>query len=221
MQKLIRGIQKFQQETFKEMGKLFEELAVKQNPDVLFITCSDSRVDPTLLTDTDPGELFILRNAGNIVPPHGSPSVGEAATIEYAVVGLNVKHIIVCGHTQCGAMGGLLQSDALAEMPIVANWLRHADATKQIMKDHYQHLSGKELTMAAAEENVLVQLDHLRTIPAVATRLLTGDIKLHGWMYRFETAEVFEYDPGKKQFVPLDDDVWRKDHGSRGTQEVS
>jgi carbonic anhydrase len=203
VQKLAEGIHQFRQENFRPLQGLFEELARGQHPDTLFITCSDSRIDPNLLTRSKPGELFILRNAGNIVPPHGAASGGEAATIEFAVAGLGVKDIIICGHSHCGAMNGLLKPETLAGLPAVAGWLGHAETTKRIVKENYQHLADDKLLTATIEENVLVQLENLRTLPAVASKLVKGGLHLHGWVYKIETGEVFAYDPEAGQFVPL------------------
>ena len=203
MQKLIQGIHQFQKESFRPLQGLFEELAKGQNPETLFITCSDSRIDPTLLTKAQPGDLFILRNAGNIIPPHGAGNGGEAATIEFAVAALGVKDIIICGHSHCGAMQGLLQPEKVASLPAVSSWLSHAETTRRIIRDNYGHLEGDRLLTATVEENVLVQLEHLRTLPAVGSRLVRGDLHLHGWVYKIETGEVFAYDVGDGQFVKL------------------
>ena len=203
MQKLIEGIHQFRKENFRPLQGLFEQLSKGQNPDTLFITCSDSRIDPNLLTQSKPGDLFILRNAGNIVPPHGAANGGEGATIEFAVAALDVKDIIICGHSHCGAMKGLLQPETVATLPTVASWLQHAETTRRIVQDNYSHLEGDRLLTAAIEENVLVQLENLRTLPAVATRLVRGDLHLHGWVYKIETGEVFAYDLASAQFVPL------------------
>ncbi len=203
MQKLIEGIHRFQRETFLPLQGLFEQLAKGQHPETLFITCSDSRIDPNLLTRSKPGELFILRNAGNIVPPYGSGSGGEAATIEFAVAALGVRDVIVCGHSHCGAMKGLLQPEQTASLPALASWLSHAETTRRIIRDNYGHLDGERLLTAAIEENVLVQLENLRTHPAVASRLRRGDLHLHGWVYKIETGEVFAYDVDSGQFVKL------------------
>ena len=135
MQKLIHGLHRFQTDVFSDRRAFFEQLAKGQAPEVLLITCSDSRIDPSLLTQTDPGELFILRNAGNIVPPHGAANGGEGATIEFAVAGLGIKDIIICGHSHCGAMKGLLEPDQLATMPTVASWLSHAETTRRIAQE--------------------------------------------------------------------------------------
>jgi carbonic anhydrase len=203
MQKLIQGIHQFRQEGFRSLQGLYEQLSRGQKPETLFITCSDSRIDPNLLTRSQPGDLFILRNAGNIIPPHGSAPSGETATIEFAVAALGVKDVIVCGHTLCGAMKGVLEPDSLASLPAVAGWLRHADATSRIIRDNYSHLSGNALLNATVQENVLVQLEHLRTLPVVASRLVKGDLKLHGWVYKLETGEVFAFHPESGQFVPV------------------
>jgi carbonic anhydrase len=203
MQKLIQGIHRFQQESFRPLQGLFEQLSKGQNPETLFITCSDSRIDPNLLTRSKPGELFILRNAGNIVPPHGAASGGEAATIEFAVSALAVKDIIICGHSLCGAMEGLLQPEKVASLPAVSSWLSYAETTRHIVRANYGHLEGDRLLTATVEENVLVQLENLRTLPAVASRLARGDLHLHGWVYKIETGEVFAYDLTCGQFVPV------------------
>jgi carbonic anhydrase len=209
MQKLVDGIHQFQHNIFSSQRELFERLAKGQNPETLFITCSDSRINPNLLTQTEPGELFILRNAGNIIPPYGACFGGEAATIEYAVSILNVKDIIVCGHSLCGAMSGLLDPESLEGMPAVKSWLAHAEATRRIMDRNYRHLEGTARLTAAVEENVLVQLENLRTHPAVAVGISCGNLKLHGWVYKIETGQVFAFDPGQGQFGPLTEAVQR------------
>ena len=203
MQKLIQGIHQFQEENFRPLQGLFEQLSKGQTPETLFITCSDSRIDPNLLTHSQPGDLFILRNAGNIVPPHGAGNGGEAATIEFAVAALGVKDIIICGHSHCGAMKGLLEPEMVASLPAVSSWLSHAETTRRIVRDNYGHLAGDKLVTATVEENVLVQLENLRTLPAVASRLVRGDLHLHGWVYKIETGDVFAFDSSSGQFVPI------------------
>lgn len=203
MEKLIHGIHQFQETDFLPLQGLFQELAKGQSPETLFITCSDSRIDPGLLTQTQPGDLFILRNAGNIVPPFGALQGGEAATIEFAVSGLGVKDIIVCGHSHCGAMKALLEPELAASMPSLAHWLANVEATRRIVRDNYSHLEGEDLLTATVEENVLVQLENLRTLPAVASRLVRGDLHLHGWLYEIESGDVSAFDVASGQFVPL------------------
>jgi carbonic anhydrase len=201
MEKVLKGLVRFQKKVFAKKEKLFASLSKQQNPSVLFITCSDSRIDPSLLTQTDPGDIFIIRNAGNLIPTYGAAIGGSTATIEYGVSVLQVKDIIVCGHTDCGAMKGLLHPEKLQDLPAVKAWLQHAETTVRIVKDHCAHLKGDELFAATIRENVLVQLDHLRTHPAVATRLRQGDLRLHGWVYSIGTGEVWVYDFEKKEFV--------------------
>lgn len=203
MQKLVQGLHQFQSNIFSSQRELFERLAEGQRPDALFITCSDSRINPNLITQTDPGELFILRNAGNIIPPHGAACGGEGATIEYAVSMLGVQDIIVCGHSHCGAMEALLHPEDLGELPAVEAWLAHAEATRRIIETNYPLLMDGPLLTATIEENVLVQLEHLRTHPAVARKIAQGELHLHGWVYAIQTGEVFAYDPAQGQFVSL------------------
>lgn len=208
MQKLVDGIHQFQKDAFSQDQKLFETLVQGQQPLALFVTCSDSRIDPNLLTQTRPGELFIQRTAGNIIPPYGAVQGGEAATIEYAVAALKVKDLIICGHSHCGAMSGLLNPDSVEKMPAVKSYLQHAESTRRIVEENYEHLSdpAKRLTLTV-EENVLVQLENLRTHPSVAAALGRGELKLHGWVYKFETGEVFAFSPDKGQFLPLADNA--------------
>ena len=160
-----------------------------------------------MLSQTEPGELFILRNAGNIVPPHGPNVGGEVATIEYAVAVLGVTDVIVCGHSHCGAVGALLNLDSLADLPAVRSWLGHAEATRRIVKENYKHLDGEALRNVAVQENVLVQLEHLRTQPVVAAAVARGALRLHGWVYKIETGEVYAYDVERGQFAPINETV--------------
>ncbi|MDB5099204.1 MAG: Carbonic anhydrase [Cyanobacteria bacterium RYN_339] len=190
MQKLIAGLAMFQARLFHAQRPLFERLARGQAPETLFITCSDSRIDPCLLTQTAPGELFILRNAGNLIPSYGASDCGASATIEYAVRALGVKDVIVCGHSHCGAMQAVLDPSTLADLPAMASWLGHAGAPAD----------GLQATVQA---NVVAQLANLRTHPAVLTRLQRGDLRLHGWVYEFEHGTVQTYDPDDQSFRHL------------------
>ena len=205
MQKLIDGLHQFHSTIFSSQRELFERLAGGQTPDALFITCSDSRINPNLITQTEPGDLFILRNAGNIIPPYGASQGGEAATVEFAVAGLGVRDIILCGHSHCGAMKGLLDETLVADTPAVRSWLGHAETTKRVMKENYVGLEGEQLVSACVQENVLAQLENLKTHPSVAARLARGRITLHGWVYKIETGQVFAYDPSQGQFVGMAD----------------
>src|SRR5215467_14181255 len=140
LHRLVAGVHQFQNNVFANQRKFFERLAKTQSPPGLFITCSDSRVNPNLITQTEPGELFILRNAGNIVPPYGAAAGGEGATIEYAVSVLRVRHVILCGHSHCGAMHALLHSDKARDLPAVRAWFAQAEATRRIVRDAYPAL---------------------------------------------------------------------------------
>lgn len=203
MKRLIQGLHEFQTQYFSTHRDLFELLSHGQHPRILFITCSDSRIDPNLITQAEPGEMFIIRNAGNIIPPYGAANGGEGAAVEYAVHALGIQEIVVCGHSHCGAMKGLLQIGKLEEeMPAVYEWLKHAEATRRTMKEHYHAYEGEELLNATIEENVITQLENLRTYPVIHSRLKMGQIQLHGWVYEIETGEVMEYSPTLGKFVP-------------------
>ena len=203
MQQLVQGIHHFQ-----KRQELFSRLQHGQAPEACLLTCADSRIVPNLITNSEPGQLFILRNVGNIVPCYGTSNNAELAAFEYAVVELGIEDLIVCGHTCCGAMQALVNSATASgpsRTPLVAHWLRHADATLEIVREHYGHLQGQALTNAAAEENVLVQLEHLRSLPVIAARISSGRVRLHGWMYKIDSGEVFYYESELGQFVKFGD----------------
>lgn len=203
MEKLISGIHRFQADVFAPNHAFFRKLADGQSPQALFVTCSDSRMVPDLICQTKPGELFVLRNAGNIVPTYAAQS-GEAATIEYAIRGLGIRDIIICGHTRCGAMQAVADPHCTANMPRVRQWLEHAQASHEIVCTCYAHLTGEARAKVLVQENVLTQLEHLRTHPAVAAALAGGELKLHAWVYKMETGQVFAYDPESGQYAPLE-----------------
>lgn len=200
MQKLISGLHHFQNNVFSTKKELFERLAKQQQPETMFITCADSRVVPNLITHTEPGDLFVLRNAGNIVPPNSKRGGGEAATIEYAVNVLNVKDIVICGHTECGAIGGLLNPKSLKDLPFVKSWLKHSQKAKVLVEANYSKLSPAEKLNVTTQENVLVQVENLKSLPAVAAALEQGRLKIHAWIYKIETGQVFSFDSVKGQF---------------------
>jgi carbonic anhydrase len=203
MQKLIDGHRLFFSHVFPQKQAFYRDLAAGQNPKYLFITCSDSRVQPTEFLSASAGELFADRSLGNVVPAPGSKETEATAVVEYAVVALGVEHIIVCGHSNCGAVKALLDPASLATMPIVAEWLANTRPTLEVVERKYGHLEGRALLDAAIRENVLVQLDHLRRQPCVAPRLAAGRIGLHGWVYEFERGRVVAYDQRVDEFVPL------------------
>ena len=203
MQKLVKGIHSFRHGFFADHRQLFEQLAsAGQRPETLFITCSDSRVVPNLITNAGPGELFMVRNVGNVVPRPNLPG-GTAAALEYAVEVLEVANIIVCGHTQCGAMQAILDPESMANLPFVKRWLAETDRVRQVIEERYAHLDPAARLTAAVEENVLVQLENLREYPFVTRRLDAGTLHVSGWVFQLATGRVFSYDPGSGEFLPL------------------
>jgi carbonic anhydrase len=208
MQRLIEGVHRFHQKEFGRYSALFRKLSKEgQNPHTLFITCADSRVLAELVTQSKPGDLFVVKNIGNIVPP--ASAVGStnstAAAIEFAVEVLRVNDIVVCGHSQCGAMTALLEPPSTNDaMPHLAQWLTLANPVREILKRDYTGLTNPdERVTAAAEENVLFALDNLYTYPCVQTRLMDGSLSLHGWFFKIATAELFAYDPESRQFQKI------------------
>jgi carbonic anhydrase len=203
MQKLVKGIHSFQRGFFAKNRKLFEKLANEgQNPETLFITCSDSRVVPNLITGAAPGDLFIVRNVGNVVPGLALPG-GTAAAIEYATEVLGVKDIIVCGHTQCGAIEAVLNPEKMDALPMVKRWLAETSRVREVVLSRYGELGPRERATVAVEENVLAQLEHLREYPSVARRLEAGTLQVSGWVFDIATGQVFDFDPDLMEFVPL------------------
>jgi carbonic anhydrase len=203
MKNLIQGLHEFKTEFFSAYQSRFEELSQGQNPKVLFITCSDSRIVPSLIMQTEPGDLFVIRNAGNIIPPFGAANGGEGAAVEYAIHALGIDQIIVCGHSHCGAMKGLLQLGSLEEeMPLVYDWLKHAEATRRLVKENYEGYSKDEMLEITIAENVLTQIENLKTYPVVRSRMYQGKLQIYGWVYLIETGDVFAYDPITHTYIP-------------------
>ena len=198
------GVVRFQNSVFPEKKALFEKLSKGQAPEALFITCSDSRIETAMLTQTDPGELFICRNAGNIVPPHTTYTGGMTASIEFAVSALQVPHIVICGHTECGAMKGAMNPEGLDSLPHVKEWLSYSKAAVDIVNEIAPNDSSEEKMKKLLEHNVILQLQHLRTHPSVATRLARGDLTLHGWVYDIKTGEVHAHDEASQKFIPVE-----------------
>ena len=203
MDKILEGLTHFQQDVYPTHRDLFEKLALGQRPEALFITCADSRIDPCLLTQTRPGDLFICRIVGNIVPPYPSLVGGTAATIEYAAGVLGVPDIIVCGHTDCGVMKGVAHPEPLRPLSSISQWLNLAQPAHRAVTSRSPELAGPEFLIALGERNVVEQLKNLRTHPAVKARLEQGDIGLHGWFYHIGKGLVTSYDPAQDRFVPL------------------
>jgi carbonic anhydrase len=203
MKNIIQGLREFKTSHFPEYQEMFEQLSHGQKPTVLFITCSDSRIDPNLITQSEPGELFVIRNAGNIIPPFGSANGGEGAAVEYAIQALGIEQIVVCGHSHCGAMKGLLQVGKLTEeMPLVYEWLKHAEATRRLVQENYHGYSKDELLEIAIAENVLTQIENLKTYPVVRSRMYQGKLHMYGWVYLIETGEILAFDPETHSYMP-------------------
>mgnify|MGYP000729917832 CR=1 FL=1 len=207
MQKLIAGLHRFTNEDLGRYQKLFKRLSKEgQNPHTLFITCSDSRVLAELITQSKPGDLFVVKNVGNIVPPTELGGANStAAAIEFAINALGVQDIVVCGHSQCGAMTALLEEAPVdPRMPHLHDWLQVASPVRSLIKKNYSHLKDQdERITAAAEENVLFALENLQTYPTVMEKLTEGTLRLHGWFFKIATAEIFAYDPATEQFLPI------------------
>lgn len=203
MKKLIDGFVRFRQEIYPGMQPLFQMLGGGQHPRALFITCADSRIDPSLLTQADPGDLFICRNAGNIVPPYGDTQGGVSATIEYAVQALSVPHIILCGHSDCGAVKAMMHPEKLTSMPTVAMWLNFAESARRVVLDGNPGGDEDALVEAMTYENVLLQIMHLSTHPSVASALARGTLKLHGWVYNIQRGQVEAFSLEEGRFVEL------------------
>jgi carbonic anhydrase len=203
VQKLEAGIHHFQANFFASNRGLFKELAESgQRPETLFITCCDSRVVPNLIMNAAPGELFIVRNIGNIVPSVERGVLGGvSAAIEYAVEVLNVGNVIVCGHTNCGAIDAILHPERVSHLPYVSRWLEGSSRIPALIEERYGHLDPESRVTAAVQENVLVQLESLRSFTFLAKKLDAGLVKMAGWVFKIATGEVFDYDPLSEQFV--------------------
>jgi carbonic anhydrase len=212
---ILRGLKRFQKKVYPKHRELFHKLALQQRPTALFITCADSRIDPCLLTQTKPGELFLCRVIGNIVPRFPESIGGVSATIEYAVGVLGVPDVIVCGHTDCGVMKGVLNPEALKPLANVSAWLAHARPAREALAKPDSDLGDPEFLLALTERNVIEQLKNLQTHPAVAARLEQGELKLHGWVYDIGKGIVTTYSSRRQKFMRVRTVKPRKTAGAR------
>jgi carbonic anhydrase len=205
MRHLLAGIHAFQRDGFRSQRSLMERLAVDgQRPQIALVSCSDSRVLPEMFTQAAPGDIFLVRNAGNIVPPPvGDDAPGEVASLEFAVEVLGVRDVVVCGHTHCGAVDAILHPETIAGLPNLERWLLSSQETGRIVRERYAHLDGDALMRVAVGEHVLVQLEHLRELPFIARRLGEPDFAIHGWVYDIKTGTVHVYDVDADEFRPL------------------
>ena len=204
LQLIVEGFLHFHSEVFPQQKDLFKKLATAQRPRAMFIACADSRIVPELITQSAPGDLFVTRNVGNVVPPYGEMNGGVSTAIEYANLALGVQHIIVCGHSDCGAMRAVLNPRSLDKMPTVKAWLRHAEVAKTMVQENCACANEAEGMHVLTEENVIAQLQHLRTHPSVASRMANGQLFIHGWVYNIETSQIKAYDAERGCFLPLD-----------------
>ena len=203
MQKLIAGHIRFHREAFPERRDHFHLLAEIQAPQYLFITCSDSRIVPDLILQTEPGDIFISRSIGNVVPVSGNDVDGVTATIEYAVEVLKVKHIILCGHSDCGALKAALNRKSLEKLPKASRWLHHVEGAfthrQPLRPEEGEHA---ELT-SIIRGNIVAQLINLRAQPSVAKALAHNALEVHGWYYDILTGRIEQYDEQQRKFFPL------------------
>jgi carbonic anhydrase len=210
MKKLLRGIVEFHEKVRPGVRETFARLALGQSPDALLIACSDSRVAPNLFASTEPGDLFVIRNPGNLIAPCGADGISvsdesEAAAIEFSTLALNVRDIIVCGHSECGAMRILMDGKRDLPAPHLHSWLRHAEGARQQVLDGARMAAELAPHNHLSQFNVLRQLDHLRTYKVVQERMQTGTLRLHAWYFDIAEAEVLAYDERDKRFNVIDD----------------
>jgi len=209
MKKLIQGIVNFRKYRIADYREKFSKLALGQAPDTLFIACSDSRVVPNLFASTDPGDLFVIRNVGNLIPPcnadgHSEIDKSEWAAIEFSILQLSISDIIVCGHSECGAIQASLQGRQTIAGDHLRSWLKYAEQAASMI--HKIEFSGEPLTEhnRISQANVLLQQDHLKTYPLIQEKMAAGCLRLHGWWFDIGSGNVYAFDEATKQFVLID-----------------
>jgi carbonic anhydrase len=202
---LKAGVRRFQTVVYPQNAEMYRKAASEpQEPHTLFVACADSRIDPELITHSKPGELFVLRNIGNLIPAYGEMMGGVSAVVEYAVSLLKVKHVVVCGHADCGAMKGLLNPESVTSMPAVKNWLKNAATAMSVAEAlGEKHEAPEALMRRVTEQNVLLQIQHLRTHPSVAAAMAREELTISGWVYEIGTGEVRIWEDGAKGFVAV------------------
>jgi carbonic anhydrase len=211
MKKLVKGILDFRKFVRPGYRDTFAQLALGQAPDTLFIACSDSRVAPNVFASTDPGDMFVIRNVGNLVPAcaglHGLSTAdeSEAAAIEFAVANLNVKDIIICGHSECGAMQALLQGRDKLKLPNLKEWLRHGENALQALGQNKEFAHAHSEHNRLSQLNVLQQVENLKSYPIIQERITAGKLRVHGWWFELANAAVLYYDPETKSFNEIDE----------------
>jgi carbonic anhydrase len=203
LKKIVEGVSTFHSEIYPAQRAMFERLKRKQEPIALFITCADSRVVPNLITQTGPGDFFIERNPGNLVPHYSEFVGGVSAGVEYAMLVLKVPLVIICGHTDCGVMKGLLHPDQVQGLPSVQQWMRHAaEARQRIMRDHSEASADDKLRLIT-EYNVLAQIENLKSHPSVHSRVTSGEVDIRGWVYDIGDGSIWAAVPDSGKFEIL------------------
>jgi carbonic anhydrase len=198
------GVRRFQTEVYPERAELYAAAAIQQQrPHTLFITCADARIDPNEMTSSGTGEVFVTRNIGNMVPAYGEMLGGVSAVIEFAVSSLGVQHIVICGHSDCGAMKALLDPESVAKMPTVKSWLKNAHAALTVAETLHERAQDSDLLKVLTEENVFLQLQHLKTHPSVAGAMASGELSLSGWIYEIGTGDVRVVEDGSRVFTQV------------------
>lgn len=208
LEQLKEGVRRFRSDVYAHQADVFAQAANQpQHPHTFFIACADSRIDPNAITSTGPGEVFVMRNIGNMVPPYGEMLGGVSAVVEFAVAALGVKHIVVCGHTHCGAMKALLDPASVDKMPSVRNWLTNAHAARTVAETlHEREVAEhgtRSLNDVLTEQNVLLQIQHIKTHPSVAGAMAMGELTISGWIYSIGTGEVRIAEDGERTFTPV------------------
>lgn len=207
LDRLLAGVRKFRRDVYPSQKEMYQKVMREpQRPHTLVVTCADSRVDLEMLTQSGPGEIFVTRNIGNLVPAYGQMPGGISAVIEYAVTALEVSQVVVCGHEECGAMKGLLEPDAVAKMPLVKSWLMNAEAALSVVEARNKGSMPHDVLNQLIEENVLLQMNHLRTHPSVAGRVAMGTLSISGWVYDISSGSVRVHDERLRRFVEQDAD---------------
>jgi len=207
MKKLIQGIVDFRKNLTEESRNLFAKLALGQKPDVLFIACSDSRVVPNLFASTNPGDLFVIRNIGNLIPPASSEpqEAGTQAALEFSLFSLNIADIIICGHSECGAMNALAQGIDTLCCPHLSSWLKYGEEALDKVKNGFIIDPTLSLPNQISQVNVLQQIEHVKSYPFIRERIEKKQLRVHGWWFDIGRADVYCYEPTLNQFTLIDE----------------
>ncbi len=210
MKKLINGIVEFRQTVRQEYREAFGKLATGQSPDALFVACSDSRVVPNTFASTNPGDLFVVRNVGNLIPPCGQHGVSgsdesEAAAIEFAILNLNVRDVIICGHSECGAMQAVVRGREQVQAPNLRSWLRHVEGASVKLQKGVALDSSLRPHNQLSQLNVLQQMQNVLSYPSVQQRVADGQLGVHGWWFDITKADVYAFEETENRFVLIDE----------------